>query len=172
MSSKMHPFSSVSPFQILLSTSRSWSKAADLLQVAVSANCVQGGSLVSRGLVSQFGSLVSVYRPSPRATATTIPLKKPQSCTAIAKQFNSINHSEKTQLTNRSKNNRCAFFTCSIEEPRMSYSDFVSALLVRVQRFRSGHADLKILSYIATVYQRLPPLPNCQYLTTWSVLGW
>jgi hypothetical protein len=41
----------------------------------------------------------------------------------------------------------------------MGYSEFVSAVLVRVQRFTSGHADLKTLSYIATVYQRLPPLP-------------
>jgi hypothetical protein len=53
-----------------------WSEAVDLLlQVAVSGNCIlpiQGGSLVSRGsLVSQFGSLVSVYCPSSGATATT-----------------------------------------------------------------------------------------------------
>jgi hypothetical protein len=52
----------------------------DLVQVAVSGNCVlpiQGGSLVSRG------SLVSIYRLSPAATATTMRTQK-------TTKFNSI----------------------------------------------------------------------------------
>jgi hypothetical protein len=50
------------------------------------------------------------------------------------------------------KNNRYIAFKRSIKEPRMSYSEFVSELLVMVQKFCSGYADLHQL--------RMKPLLN------------
>ena len=56
------------------------------------------------------------------------------------------------------KNNRYIAFTRSIKEPRMSYSEFVSELLVMVQKFCSGYADLHQL--------RMKPLLNAPMVCT------
>jgi hypothetical protein len=57
---------------------------------------------------------------------------------SISKSISAITH----RILETPKNNRCTIFTCSIKEPRMSYSEFVSALLVKVPKVLFGYADL------------------------------